>query len=70
MDTWQLAVAALVALVCYLVVCRIWPFVPCRWCEGSKRYRQPRGKAWRDCPHCHGSGRKVRLGARITGGGK
>jgi Zn finger protein HypA/HybF involved in hydrogenase expression len=51
----------------YLLVARVWPYVPCRWCSGSKRYRAPRGKAWRNCPHCGGRGRRVRLGARLLG---
>ncbi|MQA16950.1 MAG: hypothetical protein GEV09_23305 [Pseudonocardiaceae bacterium] len=46
----------------YIAACAIWPFARCRWCTGSGRKRSPTGRAWRDCGHCRGTGRRIRPG--------
>jgi hypothetical protein len=46
----------------------IWPYAACGHCSGSGRHRSPCGANWRLCRRCKGSGRKVRLGARMLRG--
>ena len=49
----------------YAVACWIWPFKPCRRCDGNGKRRSPSGRAWRDCPRCRGGGGRLRAGRRI-----
>ena len=62
-----IAIVVLVLLGAYVAACVWWPWTSCGWCDGGKR-RSPTGKAWRDCPRCAGTGRKVRLGRRLWSG--
>jgi hypothetical protein len=50
----------------YLVACWLWPYAACRACKDTpgKRF-SPSGKAWGDCRHCEGSGKRVRIGRKI-----
>lgn len=50
--------------VLYYMACRIWPFKACKHCKGSSKHLSPRKKAWRDCPACGGTGKRLRLFAR------
>ena len=63
------ALALLLILVGYGIVCAHWPLTACRWCKGKGKARSPSGKAWRRCVHCAGSGDWVRFGAKVLGKG-
>jgi hypothetical protein len=60
-----LAVLAIVAVGAYLVACAAWPFSRCRWCDGRGFHLSPTGRHMRDCRHCKGTGRRVRIGRRL-----
>lgn len=63
---WLVVTAGgLLALVVYLLACRIWPFKNCRRCNGNGKRRSPSGKAWRICKRCSGNGRRLRTGRRV-----
>lgn len=53
------------ALTIYTAACAFWPYMACRRCKGAGKRRSPSGKAWRPCPRCVGTGRRVRLGRRV-----
>lgn len=59
------AVTLLVLTLGYLVACAVWPYANCIRCHGAGKFRSPTGKAWRNCPRCKGTGRRVRIGRRI-----
>lgn len=63
METLLLLVLA-VSIV-YLGACAFWPFAACRRCSGTAKLKSPTGKAWRPCPRCGGTGRRVRVGRRV-----
>jgi DnaJ-class molecular chaperone len=46
----------------YAVACRVWPYRACGPCTGSGKRRSPSGRAWRKCPRCKGTGRRMRVG--------
>lgn len=48
----------------YLLVCAVFPWRACRWCDGGKKRSSSR-RHWRDCRHCHGSGKRIRFGKRL-----
>lgn len=56
--------AALLWTGWYLLVCAIFPWRACRWCDGGKK-RSSSGRHWRDCWHCAGSGKRIRTGRRM-----
>jgi len=59
--------AYVIALSAILIVCEslLWPFKPCRWCDGSPRIGSPLSGAWRACRHCDGSGKRLRTIPRL-----
>jgi hypothetical protein len=51
---------------CYLLSCAIWPYKPCRLCDGSKRHMAVgTERAYRRCLWCKGSGERLRLGRKV-----
>ncbi|MEV4511361.1 hypothetical protein AB0K00_20590 [Dactylosporangium sp. NPDC049525] len=46
----------------YAASCAWWPFAACRRCSGTAKLRSPFGRAFRLCPRCKGTGRRLRLG--------
>ena len=44
---------------------RLWPWRPCRRCDGGGRNAGSNRRRFGTCPACGGSGRKLRLGARM-----
>lgn len=48
----------------YGLSCAIWPFKPCRRCHGVGKLRSPFLPALRYCPHCRGTGLRLRLGRK------
>ena len=66
-----IALGAVAALV-WLAHSWAWPIRPCRWCKGGRKTAPEVGpgqwrRSWRACRWCGGSGRKVRIGARLMG---
>lgn len=60
-----LAVAAVGALVGYLIACAVWPFARCKKCGGSGTRKSPTGRAFRNCRRCRSTGRRLRTGRRV-----
>ncbi|MGH3797124.1 MAG: hypothetical protein ACRDSP_19810 [Pseudonocardiaceae bacterium] len=54
-------VAVLLGSGWYLMVCALFPWRACAWCDGGKK-RNSSGRSWRDCRHCDGTGRRARVG--------
>lgn len=54
------------ALALYVLACWWRPFSACRKCHGAGRFASSNGKHWRNCPRCGGTGRRLRLGRRLT----
>ncbi len=57
-------------VIVYRIHCLIWPYKPCRVCNGHKRQMAAdlggdTGDAYRRCWWCKGSGERLRLGARV-----
>ena len=51
---------------CYVLMCGIFPFGHCRRCKGAGKLYSPFSRrAFRLCPRCDGTGRRVRIGRRI-----
>jgi hypothetical protein len=61
---WAVA-AGVVALVCHLVACAVWPFATCPRCGGNGKRRSPSGKNHGRCRRCKGHGERVRFGRRV-----
>ncbi|MQA14427.1 MAG: hypothetical protein GEV09_09710 [Pseudonocardiaceae bacterium] len=59
-----LAIVALIVTMGYLLACAAWPFAPCRRCHGTGCLRAPLGRAFRLCPRCRATGRRLRAGRR------
>ncbi|GAA3576929.1 hypothetical protein [Kribbella ginsengisoli] len=55
----------LAAVALYLLGCLVFPYSNCTKCAGSGKSRAPRGKAFRDCRRCKGTGRRTRIGSRL-----
>ena len=51
----------------YIIWCGQFPFGRCRRrrCENGRIYSRLSRKAFRDCPRCEGTGKRVRIGRRI-----
>lgn len=61
-----LVLAVIVWVPAYMAVCRFWPFAACRRCGGDGKLREPLSrKAWRTCPRCNGTSKRVRFGRRF-----
>lgn len=59
-----LVIAAALLTLGYALACAAWPFAPCRRCKGTAKLRAPLGRAFRLCPTCRATGRRLRLGRR------
>jgi hypothetical protein len=55
---------AVAITVGYLVHCCVYPYRPCRYCDGGK-HRSAAGRAWRYCRRCGGKGAQLRTGRRV-----
>jgi hypothetical protein len=62
----DLVVVALVLIAAWVVSLLLWPFARCGRCEGSGTSPGSSGKRWGDCRRCGGSGKRLRLGARLV----
>lgn len=54
------------ALLVYVVLCWLFPFTHCRWCDGGK-WHEPfsKKKRWRRCSICRGTNQRLRGGRRL-----
>lgn len=66
MATLILLIACVVAV--WAVGLLLWPFCPCGRCGGSGKNTGSNGKRWGTCRRCKGTGRRLRLGARLMHG--
>ena len=60
-----LTAAGLCWLAGYAIACTIWPWASCKKCGGAGIRQSPTGRAFRNCPRCKGSPRRLRTGRRI-----
>ncbi|WP_433250416.1 hypothetical protein ACQPYK_04120 [Streptosporangium sp. CA-135522] len=59
-------VLALTAVIAYRLNLKRHPFTDCRRCKGTGERRSwVFAHSFGYCPDCHGSGRKIRAGARL-----
>jgi hypothetical protein len=50
----------------YFIACKWWPYGPCLRCIGHPgRNRGSNSRRWGNCKRCGGTGKRVRLGARL-----
>jgi hypothetical protein len=64
----DVVIVLVVAGLAYVVTWYIWPYSPCRRCDGAKRLFSPTGGGtWRTCSWCDGSGTRMRTGRQIIG---
>lgn len=58
--------AIIVLAVGYYLSCRWWPYGPCLGCIGHQgRNRGSNSRRFGTCKRCKGSGKRIRIGARI-----
>ncbi len=60
----------LVAFVVWVGSLHLWPYAPCRKCEGSGRTPGSNKKRYGQCRRCKGAGRRIRFGARTVHRGR
>ena len=63
MADFVLAVVALGAVLAYAGSLFLWPFAPCRWCQGRGTTRGSTRRRCGNCHFCGGSRRRRRLGS-------
>ncbi len=61
----MLTLAPFVWAVGYALACLWWPFGSCWRCGGDGKLRSPKGKHWRRCKRCKGTGQRLRIGRRV-----
>ncbi|GAA1983327.1 hypothetical protein [Amycolatopsis minnesotensis] len=64
--TGRVIVLAVLGTVAYLLSGLFWPYTACQACHGGK-HSSPTGKNFGLCRRCRGSGKKLRLVARLLG---
>jgi hypothetical protein len=52
----------------YVISIFLWPYARCRSCRGSSTNIGSSHRRWGVCGRCGGSGKRVRLGARLFRG--
>jgi DnaJ-class molecular chaperone len=65
-----LVILGLIALAGRVVSLYLWPFAPCRKCEGTGRNLGSNSKRYGQCRRCEGAGRRIRPGARTVHRGR
>jgi hypothetical protein len=58
-------IAIILITLGYVAACAYKPFAPCGKCDGNGKTRKPRGRVWRRCRRCRGTGLRLRWGRRI-----
>jgi DnaJ-class molecular chaperone len=64
-----LLVAAILA-VWQAITVYVWPYAPCRRCEGSGRNAGSDRNRFGQCRRCKGAGRRIRFGAKTVHRGR
>ena len=64
---YLIALGTVIALIGgYYLSCRWWPYGPCLGCIGHPgRNHGSNSRRWGNCKRCKGTGKRIRLGARI-----
>lgn len=70
MSALTLVLIVLLALGARVVTVYLWPYAPCRKCEGSGRNPGSKRKRFGQCRRCDGAGRRIRFGARTVHRGR
>lgn len=70
MSALTLVLIILLALGARAVTVYLWPYAPCRKCEGSGRNPGSKRKWFGQCRRCDGAGRRIRFGARTVHRGR
>ena len=65
-----LVLFGLIGFAGYVVSLYLWPFAPCRKCEGSGRNQGSNRKRYGQCRRCKGAGRRIRIGAKTVHRGR
>lgn len=65
-----LVILGLAALAGWVVSLYLWPFAPCRKCDGSGRNPGSKKKRYGQCRRCEGTGRRTRFSARTVHRGR
>ena len=65
-----LLLVVLLLIVWRAVTLYVWPYAPCRKCEGSGRNAGSDRKRFGQCRRCMGAGRRIRFGARTVHRGR
>jgi hypothetical protein len=68
LNGYTLTAAAVLLAAAYLAACRRWPYGDCLRCHGTGELHAPLIGGYRLCPRCRATGRRVRLGRRLTPG--
>lgn len=66
----QLVLLGLVGLILWVGSLYLWPYAPCRKCQGSSRNPGSNRKRYGQCRRCKGAGRRVRIGAKTVHRGR
>ena len=69
-DFLTLLLVALILGIWRAITLYMWPYAPCRKCEGSGRNAGSDGKRFGQCRRCRGAGRRIRFGARTVHRGR
>jgi DnaJ-class molecular chaperone len=65
-----LVLVVLLVVAGRVVTLYLWPYAPCRKCEGSGRNRGSKRARFGQCRRCEGAGRRQRFGARTVHRGR
>lgn len=66
MSTAEVVLFVLAGIALWLGHSVVWPWTACNACPGGKKRTDGgRGRSWRDCRWCGGSGKRRRLGRRL-----
>lgn len=57
--------AALVGVFAWLAHSWYFPLTGCWWCQEKSKRRNTTGRSWHNCLVCGGSGKQLRVGARL-----
>lgn len=52
--------------VVWVISLLLWPYGPCRRCDGTGKNVGSNGRRWGTCRRCKGTGRRLRFGARLV----
>jgi hypothetical protein len=65
-----LIIIGLIVIAARVVGLYLWPYAPCRKCQGSSRNPGSKKERYGQCGRCGGTGRRTRLGANTVHRGR